>query len=239
MAADGKRSAPFQRIFDIVAPLLITAVNVPRPLRVGREFTVDIGFQKSSAGIVKVERKVIESNVAWAQNELTQPLKLNTETGRFDYKFEPFAKPTKATVEFTLIDAAGLRSDAVRVALDISPQAPHVPGTGPGVVTALTVVRGASAATQSGGSTSGMGAVIGGILGNQVGGGKGKVVTTVGGAAGGAWAGNEVEKKMGGNQDAVGTIAAQFDTTVRFDDGQARVIRSTGNPRWQVGSRVV
>ena len=239
VAADGKRSAPFQRTFDVVAPLLITRVNVPRPLRVGREFAVDIGFQKSGAEIVRVERKVIESTVPWQANELAQPLKLNTETGRFDYKFDAFAKPTRATVEFTLVDAAGLRSEPVRVALDIAAPAPAVAGTGPGTVTAINAVRGANA--QNSGQSSGVGAVLGGILGgilgNQVGGGKGRVVTTVGGVAGGAWAGNEVEKRMGNG--AVAATAAEFETTVRFDDGQTRVIRTPGNPRWQVGSRVV
>ncbi|WP_457390541.1 glycine zipper 2TM domain-containing protein [Roseateles sp. P5_E1] len=38
------------------------------------------------------------------------------------------------------------------------------------------------------------GAVIGGLLGNQVGGGTGKKLATVGGAAAGGYAGNEVEK---------------------------------------------
>jgi len=38
------------------------------------------------------------------------------------------------------------------------------------------------------------GAVIGGLLGHQVGGGTGKKLATVGGAAAGGYAGNEVEK---------------------------------------------
>lgn len=38
------------------------------------------------------------------------------------------------------------------------------------------------------------GAVLGGLLGHQVGGGTGRKITTVGGAAAGAYAGNEVEK---------------------------------------------
>lgn len=38
---------------------------------------------------------------------------------------------------------------------------------------------------------TGLGAVAGGVLGNQIGGGKGRTVATVGGALGGAYLGNE------------------------------------------------
>jgi uncharacterized protein YcfJ len=40
------------------------------------------------------------------------------------------------------------------------------------------------------------GAVIGGVLGNQIGGGSGKKVATVAGAAAGGYAGNQVQKSM-------------------------------------------
>jgi uncharacterized protein YcfJ len=40
------------------------------------------------------------------------------------------------------------------------------------------------------------GAVIGGVLGNQIGGGSGKKVATVAGAAAGGYAGNQVQKNM-------------------------------------------
>jgi uncharacterized protein YcfJ len=43
---------------------------------------------------------------------------------------------------------------------------------------------------------SAIGAVIGGVLGNQVGGGDGKKLATVGGAAGGAYAGNKIQEGM-------------------------------------------
>lgn len=41
----------------------------------------------------------------------------------------------------------------------------------------------------------GVGAVIGGLLGNQVGGGTGKTLATIAGAVGGGYIGNEVAKK--------------------------------------------
>ncbi|MBB3225997.1 uncharacterized protein YcfJ [Luteibacter sp. Sphag1AF] len=43
-----------------------------------------------------------------------------------------------------------------------------------------------------------IGAVAGGVLGNQVGGGKGKTLATVAGAVGGGYAGNRIQKN---NQD--------------------------------------
>lgn len=41
----------------------------------------------------------------------------------------------------------------------------------------------------------GLGAVVGGLLGNQVGSGDGKTLATVAGAVGGAYVGNEIAKK--------------------------------------------
>lgn len=41
----------------------------------------------------------------------------------------------------------------------------------------------------------GVGAVIGGLLGNQVGGGNGKTLATIAGAVGGGYIGNEIAKK--------------------------------------------
>jgi uncharacterized protein YcfJ len=41
-----------------------------------------------------------------------------------------------------------------------------------------------------------IGAVAGGVLGNQVGGGKGKTLATVAGAVGGGYAGNRIQKNQ-------------------------------------------
>ena len=43
---------------------------------------------------------------------------------------------------------------------------------------------------------TGIGAVVGGLLGHQVGGGNGKVLATVAGAAAGGYAGNKIEHKV-------------------------------------------
>ena len=73
------------------------------------------------------------------------------------------------------------------------------------------------------------GGVIGGLLGNQVGNGNGKTLATVVGAAGGAYAGNTVEKNM--------KKVTVYDVRVRMDDGSMRNMDiSTAVP---VGSKVI
>ncbi len=43
---------------------------------------------------------------------------------------------------------------------------------------------------------TGLGAVVGGLLGHEVGGGNGKILATVAGAAAGGYAGNQIEEKV-------------------------------------------
>jgi len=74
------------------------------------------------------------------------------------------------------------------------------------------------------------GAVVGGLLGNQVGGGRGQDVMTVVGAVGGAVAGNEVEKRV--------KSARSYVITVRFDDGTTRTFSQTSAPNWNTGDKV-
>lgn len=225
VAADGKRSAPFERTFDIAAPVTITGIKVPRPLRVGREFALAIGYEKGPADIVKIERRIVESNVPWTQSETVQQVKLGGESGSFDYKFDAVSKPMRSTLEFVMVDAQGVRSDPVRVALDVG--SPVSAGGGVGTVQSIVEAKQKGAATGLGAV---IGGVLGGVLGHQVGGGRGRDVATVAGVAGGAYAGHEVEKNVRGG--------SSWDTTVRFDDGSTRVIRTTTAPRWRNGERV-
>lgn len=74
------------------------------------------------------------------------------------------------------------------------------------------------------------GGVLGGLLGSQVGGGNGKKAMAVVGAAGGAYAGHEVEKRMRGE--------TQYEIVVRFDDGRTRTYTETQAPQLQNGDRV-
>lgn len=74
------------------------------------------------------------------------------------------------------------------------------------------------------------GAVIGGLLGNQVGGGSGRTLATAAGAIGGAVVGNQVE----GNMKAT----TSYEIRVRLDDGTLRTFRQNSQPQWRSGDRV-
>jgi len=74
------------------------------------------------------------------------------------------------------------------------------------------------------------GAVVGGLLGNQVGGGRGQDVMTVVGAVGGAVAGNEVEKRV--------KTSKSYEVTVRLNNGSSRVISEANLPNWRIGDKV-
>lgn len=84
------------------------------------------------------------------------------------------------------------------------------------------------------GEGTGLGAVAGGIggliLGNQVGGGAGKKIATVLGAAGGAYAGHQVEKNA--------RASKSYETSVRMEDGSYRTVTSPGAPTWRTGDPV-
>ena len=74
------------------------------------------------------------------------------------------------------------------------------------------------------------GGVLGGLLGSQIGGGNGKKAMAVVGAAGGAFAGHEVEKRVRGE--------TQYQITVRFDDGNIRSYTEASATQLQSGDRV-
>jgi outer membrane lipoprotein SlyB len=74
------------------------------------------------------------------------------------------------------------------------------------------------------------GAILGGLLGNQVGGGHGRQLATVAGAVGGAVVGNQVE----GNMKATHS----YEIHVRLDDGSARTFHQQNAPGWHTGDRV-
>ena len=84
------------------------------------------------------------------------------------------------------------------------------------------------------GQSSGLGAVaggiVGGVVGNQFGRGGTKTLLTVGGAAGGAFAGDAVEKNMKKH--------TAWQVTVRLDDGSARTLSQSAPPPFAVGDRV-
>ena len=92
---------------------------------------------------------------------------------------------------------------------------------------------------------TGIGAVVGGLLGNQVGGGRGKTLATVAGAVGGGYAGHQIEKSRQRN-DVTTTTERQCRTlrehkqrVVAYNvqyrwNGQVQQVRMDQNP----GSRI-
>lgn len=74
------------------------------------------------------------------------------------------------------------------------------------------------------------GAVAGGLLGNQVGGGRGKKLATIAGVAAGAYAGNELSK---GTQ-----VVPMVELQIREDNGQTYTINQEKNANYYNGQRV-
>ena len=95
-----------------------------------------------------------------------------------------------------------------------------------GTVTAVTPVQVQSQQTNPVGVIAG--GLIGGILGNQVGGGDGRKLATVAGAIGGGLAGNEIAKRV----DA----QTVYNVQVRLDSGQVQTMQLKVAP--PVGQRV-
>ena len=77
------------------------------------------------------------------------------------------------------------------------------------------------------------GAVAGGMLGNQVGGGSGRTAATIGGAVAGAVIGNEVEKRVRDNR-----TAALYRFRVRMDDGSYQTFEQEVHHGIRAGDRV-
>lgn len=74
------------------------------------------------------------------------------------------------------------------------------------------------------------GGVIGGLLGNQVGGGNGRKVATVAGAVGGGYAGHQIEKQQ--------RTVTSYQVRVRMEDGVVRTFSYDNQPQWAAGDRV-
>lgn len=74
------------------------------------------------------------------------------------------------------------------------------------------------------------GGAAGALLGNQIGGGTGKTIATVGGAAGGAYAGKKIQEKA--NAHKVWTVTAQF------SDGSKHSFDFDSDPGFKVGDAV-
>jgi outer membrane lipoprotein SlyB len=74
------------------------------------------------------------------------------------------------------------------------------------------------------------GGVVGALVGSQIGHGSGKTIAEVAGAAGGAYLGNEVQKKV--------TTTTHYNVVVRLENGGSQTISYPTQPAFSVGSRV-
>jgi outer membrane lipoprotein SlyB len=74
------------------------------------------------------------------------------------------------------------------------------------------------------------GAVVGGVLGSQVGHGDGRKLATVVGAVGGAVLGNDIERRA--------RSVKRYEVTVRMESGAIRVITEDVQPAWRAGDTV-
>ena len=84
------------------------------------------------------------------------------------------------------------------------------------------------------GEASGAGAVaggvVGGVLGHQIGGGRGKDLATIGGVAGGAYVGHQMEKKS--------KARTEYRVIVEMENGSSRTFKYSSPTSFQPGDRV-
>lgn len=222
VSRSGKLSAPFEKTFEFAPPATITQARVPQRVQPGQPFTVNLGYQRGGSDIVKVMRKVVDADVAWDSPELAMPVQLTLASGVHELRVEPPAGAQRSTLELTLVDAAGISSEPVRVSVAGTPPPAAVGGFG--TVLSVAQLGGASGVGAVGG------AVVGGALGNRFGRGTGRTAMTALGAIGGAVAGHHIEENVRGE--------SSWETAVQMDGGAVRRIRHGTPPRWQAGSRV-
>ncbi|MBC7414495.1 MAG: glycine zipper 2TM domain-containing protein [Herminiimonas sp.] len=99
-----------------------------------------------------------------------------------------------------------------------------------GVVDSIQVVQGNTNTSPGLGTVAGV--IVGGLLGNQVGGGGGRAAATVAGAVGGGLVGNNLEK---GNR---GAGPGLYQIGVRLDNGSYQTITQDSAADLGIGNRV-
>lgn len=127
-------------------------------------------------------------------------------------------RTSSAILGKSLLATSGTHPSARRVARSC---------TNCGVVESINVIE-----VKGEGNYLGMiaGGVAGALLGNQVGGGSGKKIATVAGAAGGAYAGHEIEKRM--------KTTKHYEVIVRLESGGSQAVSYEAEPPFRAGDRV-
>jgi outer membrane lipoprotein SlyB len=75
-----------------------------------------------------------------------------------------------------------------------------------------------------------VGGVLGGVIGHQIGSGRGNTAATVLGAAGGAYAGHQVEKNA--------KSTTSYQVVIKMDDGNTRYFNFSQPTSYQIGDKV-
>ena len=75
-----------------------------------------------------------------------------------------------------------------------------------------------------------LGGIVGGVLGHQVGSGRGNTVATVAGAAGGAYAGHQIEKNKNTKE--------YWQVSIKMEDGKARYFNFEKETAFRAGDKV-
>lgn len=133
---------------------------------------------------------------------------------------------TKLKILFTFLITFALS------ACDTTSTRPNTAYSGAGVIQSIELVQQGGGIAGSGyGLGTVAGGVIGGILGNQVGGGTGKTVATVGGVAAGAYVGHQLEKGKTGTGNA-------YKFTIYMNDGSYQTLTQSTVGNFKVGDRV-
>jgi len=97
-----------------------------------------------------------------------------------------------------------------------------------GKVEAIEIYRTSDNRLVNGGTV--IGGIAGGVIGHQIGSGRGNTVATIAGALGGAVVGNEIEKKQ--------AQATRYRITVRLDSGSSLIVEDQRDLNLRVGDRV-
>ncbi len=238
VAADGKRSEPVEKTFAFAPgpadPPVIGSINAPRSVPLGKPYSFTINFKEGLGGkVVQVERRVVDSNVKWVDQQMTTSVGdlPNAKPGSLAYPFQPMNVASHQTLEFTLVDESGARSEPRQVTFDVAPVVARAP-TDPGCTSAtcgrVVAVREIAQQGEGTGIGAAIGGVIGGLFGHMIGKGRGNTAATVAGVAGGAVAGHQGEKYVRGTKS--------YELTIRLDNGSTRVV--TQPNRFSEGERV-
>lgn len=142
-----------------------------------------------------------------------------------EYRYQSAEDPARQTAQQPQSAPPQPVQQPPQQAAPVAPAPP--PCTNCGTVDSIRVVEQAGEASGAGIIAGG---VLGGLLGHQIGQGRGNTAATIVGAAGGAYAGHQVEKNL--------KKGTRFDISVRMDDGTLRSVSYDAEPGFKTGDKV-